>query len=482
MCTQMDLKLFINGEFVDSEKKVEVLNPVNGKRLGSIPCITKEQTSKAIEAAHIAFEKWSKTILQERSNLLRKASDIIKENTEYLAGILTQEHGKPLCDARKEITGSADVLDYYSKVVMDLGGEIPCPSGNSSKSFVFGDPIGVVAAIAAWNYPVSLIAWKIAPALAAGCTILVKPPKYTPLALTEFIRLCASAGFPAGALNVVFGNHTEVGDELFTNPIVKKVAFTGSTETGKKISQSTATSLKKLNLELGGHSPFVVFDDANFEKAIKDGVKRSFRNMGQICNAVNRIYVQEATYDKYVSCFVEDTKKMTIGDGYANPDIDLGPMVDKSGIETAEDQIKDAVSKGATVKCGGKRPDAPELQQGNFFEPTVLVNVTSDMKIMHEETFGPVVAIDKFKTIEEAIEKANSTVYGLVSYVYTKNLDTAFKLCSEIDSGSIAVNSINPDTLYAPYGGRKESGYGVELSRHAMEQYLQYKHVKIDFE
>jgi acyl-CoA reductase-like NAD-dependent aldehyde dehydrogenase len=478
----MDLLLLINGELVDSKKKLEVTNPVNGKVIGTVPYITKEQTKKSIEFADKAFKKWSKTTLQERSKILKKASDIIKESSEYLAGLLTKEHGKPLSDARKEINGSAEVLEYYSKVVLDIEGEIPCSSSNSSKSFVFGEPIGVIAAIAAWNYPVSLIAWKIAPALAAGCTVLVKPPKYTPLALTEFIRLCASAGFPAGALNVVFGSHDEVGNELFTNPLVKKIAFTGSTATGKKIAQTSASSLKKLNLELGGHSPFVVFEDTNFEKALKDGVKRSFRNMGQICNAVNRIYVQESIYDKYVSSFVEATEKMTIGDGFANPNVDLGPMVDKSGIATAEDHISDALSKGAVLKCGGKRPNKPELKQGNFFEPTVLVNANSDMKIMNEETFGPVVAIDKFKTIEEAIDKANSTNYGLVSYVYTQNLNTAFKLCSGIESGSIAVNSVNPDTLYAPYGGWKESGYGVELSKHAIEQYLQYKHVKIDFE
>jgi len=250
-----------------------------------------------------------------------------------------------------------------------------------------------------------------------------------------------------------------------------------------KIMQITDKTLViGVNSQLGGHSPLLVFEDANFEKAVKDGVKRSFRNMGQICNAVNRIYVHKNIFDSYVKAFVEETAKMTIGDGLANPDVDLGPMVDRSGIETAVEHIRDAVEKGAIVKCGGKRPDRPELANGNFFEPTVLVNVTSDMKIMREETFGPVVAIDTFGTIGEAVEKANSTRYGLVSYVYTRNLNTAFIVSEAIDSGSVAVNTVGPDSIYAPYGGRKDSGFGVELSKHGMDQYFQFKHVKIELE
>jgi len=478
----MDYKLLINGKLYDSNNKLRVTNPVNGQLVGTIPCLTRQETRDAIEAAHRAFKTWSGKIPLERSRALREVSEIIRKNAEALSVLLTKEHGKPLNDARKEILGSADVFEYYSQVAVESIGEISCPGSNKSRSFVFKEPIGVIAAVAAWNYPVSLIAWKIAPALAAGCTVLVKPPKFAPLALTEFIRLCGLAKFPDGALNIVYGSHEEVGAELFSNPVVKKIAFTGSTETGKKIMRSAADSLKKLNLELGGHSPLLVFEDADFKKSVKDGVKRSFRNMGQICNAVNRIYVHKNIFDTYVQAFVEETSKLTIGDGLANPDVDLGPMVDKSGIETALEHIRDAVSKGATVKCGGKRPDRPELANGNFFEPTVLVNVTSEMKIMHEETFGPVVAIDAFSTIEEAVEKANSTDYGLVSYVYTRDLNTAFIVSEAIDSGSVAINTVGPDSIYAPYGGRKDSGFGVELSKYAMEQYLQFKHVKIELE
>jgi succinate-semialdehyde dehydrogenase/glutarate-semialdehyde dehydrogenase len=481
-CDVVELGLLINGKLISSNRTVDVTNPANGQKVGSVPCLTRDQVREAINSAQNAFKAWSKLTPGKRSKILRKASCIIRNSSEELATLLTKEHGKPLSDSRKEIDGSADVFEYYSQAVMDSIGEISCPGSSKSRSLVFKEPIGVVAAIASWNYPVSLIAWKIAPALAAGCTVLVKPPTATPLALARFIRLIADAGFPDGVLNVVYGSHSEVSDELICNPIVQKIAFTGSTETGKKIMESSAATLKKLNLELGGHSPLIVFEDANFKKAVKDGVKRSFRNMGQICNAVNRIYVHENIFEKYVEAFVEETKKLTIGDGLANPDVDLGPMVNKSGIETAITHIEDAVSKGAIIKCGGKRPKNKNLARGNFFEPTVLINVSINMKIMKEETFGPVVAIDTFSSTEEAINKANSTNYGLVSYLYTQNINTAFNVSEAIDSGSIGINTVSPDSIYAPYSGRKDSGYGVELSKYGMHQYLQFKHIKIELE
>ncbi len=478
----MDLGVLIDGKMFNSEKRLEVKNPANGETVGTIPFLTGDEAKSAIRSAHNAFKIWSKTSPIQRSRILRKASDVIRECSGQLSELLTKEHGKPLGDARKEILGSADVLEYYSQVCVDLVGEISCPASKTSKSLVFKEPIGVVAAIAAWNYPVSLIAWKIAPALAAGCTVVVKPPKATPMALTEFMRLCHSAGFPDGALNVVYGNHSEVGEELFSSKLIKKIAFTGSTQTGKKIIQSSASSLKKLNLELGGHSPLVVFEDANLQKAVKDGVKRSFRNMGQICNALNRIYIQESVFDIFIESFVEETSKLTIGDGFANPEVHLGPMVEENGLHTAKKHIQDAVSKGAIIKYGGKKPEGAQYSKGNFFEPTILTNVSEDMKIMKEETFGPVVAIDTFKNLKEAIDKANNTDYGLVSYVYTSSLATAFKASEALDCGSVAVNTVSPDSIYAPYGGRKDSGFGVELSKHAMDQYLQFKHVKIELE
>lgn len=478
----MDLGLLINGELCYHDNKIKVFNPANGEEIGTIPSFGRKETVDAIEAANKAFNVWAKYTPIERSRILRKASDIIKNSVDKLSEILTKEHGKPLSDSKKEIMGAANTLEYYSQVAVESEGEISCPASNNTKSLVFKEPIGVVGAIAAWNYPVSLIAWKIAAALAAGCTVIVRPPKDTPMALSEFIRLCHNAGFPDGVLNVIYGSHSEVSDELLSNNIVKKIAFTGSTETGKRIMSSSVSSLKKLNLELGGHSPLVVFNDANIKKAVKDGVKRSFRNMGQICNAVNRIYLHEDIYDEYLEEFIKQTKNLTIGDGLKNPDVSLGPMVTKSGITTVKEHIEDALSKGAKLIYGGKKPDNPELKNGNFFEPTILINVTDDMLIMKEETFGPAVAIDSFKTTEEAIEKANNTDYGLVSYIYTNNLNTAFKVSKAIDSGSVAVNTVSPDSLYAPYGGRKASGFGVELSKYGMAQYLQFKHVKIELE
>ncbi len=465
---------------MDSEKRIFVTNPANGETVGSVPASSRAQAREAVTAATAAFGIWSGMTPLQRARILEKTAALIRNSGEYLAELLTREHGKPLSDSRKEITGAADTFEYYARAATDNAGEIACPASASTKSLVFYEPVGVVATITPWNYPVSLVAWKIAPALAAGCTVLVKPPRVTPLAAFEFIRICSEAGFPAGALNVLCGTHEDVVDEFLENPSVKKIAFTGSTETGKSLIAASAHTIKKLNLELGGHSPLIVFADADFDKAVKDGVKRSFRNMGQICNAVNRIYVHRNLYERYVEAFVAETRKMTIGDGLTNPNIDLGPMVDERGIDTTKAHIADAVAKGARVLCGGKKPEGKQYEKGYYFEPTVLVNVTADMRIMHEETFGPVVPIDVFDTFDEAIEKANSTQYGLVSYLYTSDLATAFRAGERIDSGSVAVNTVSPDSLYAPYGGRKQSGFGTELSKHGMAQYLQFKHLRIE--
>lgn len=476
----MEIGLLINGRLCNSPEKIVVTNPASGEVVGTVPFCTKQEAREAVEAAQNAFFIWSKTSPKQRSEVLRKAADIVRSSSERLAVLLTQEQGKPLNDSRKEIAGAAEVLDYYSQVAVDVVGEISCPAGANTRSLVFKEPVGVVAAITPWNYPVSLVAWKLAPALAAGCTVIIKPPRLTPLAVAEFIRLCHSAGLPDGAVNVVVGSHSEVGQELLGNTIIKKIAFTGSTETGREIMKACVPTLKRLNLELGGHSPLIIFEDADFTQAVKDGVKRSFRNMGQICNAVNRIYVHESIADQYIRAFVEQTKKLTIGDGLANPGIDLGPMVDEAGLKKAEEHIRDALEKGAVLECGGKRPSAPELAKGNFFEPAVLTKVSADMKVMQEETFGPVVAIDTFSTLEEVIRKANNNPYGLVSYVYTANLHTAFRVSEALDCGNVAINTVSPDSIYAPYSGRKDSGFGVELSKHGMEQFLQFKHVRIE--
>jgi len=371
-------------------------------------------------------------------------------------------------------------LEYYGEEARRVTGEIAPRKSATTRSLVVRQPVGVVAAIAPWNYPVSLMAWKLAPALAAGCTVVVKPPKNAPLATTLTAAIVGQSGLPDGAVNVVTGPSSLVGEELITNPITRMVAFTGSTEIGKHLMRTAADDLKKLVLELGGHTPMVVFRDADQELAVADGVKRSFRNMGQICNAVNRIYVEEDIAEEFIRRFVELTGKLTMGDGLANPDVDLGPMIDQEGIQRVQSHVDDALARGAKLLCGGKKPDLPELRGGFFYEPTALADVTPEMLVMHQESFGPVVGIATFKGVEEAIQLANSTEYGLVAYGYTRDLATAFTFSEGVQAGSVAINTVSPDSLYAPYPAWKHSGIGLELSHYGLEEYLQVKHILLE--
>jgi succinate-semialdehyde dehydrogenase/glutarate-semialdehyde dehydrogenase len=478
----IELQLYINGEWTpcESGETFEVINPVSGEPMGAAAKGARVDARRALEAASQAFEAWRRKTGDERAQRLRQAADGILARQDELAVILTREHGKPLADARKEIMGAAATFEYYSEEARRISGEIAPAKSTTARSLVVRQPVGVVAAIAPWNYPVSLMAWKVGPALAAGCTVVVKPPTNAPLAATLVVASVGESGFPNGAVNVVTGPSSVVGEELVTNPITRMVAFTGSTETGRYLMRAAADDLKKLILELGGHTPMVVFNNADLERAVADGVKRSFRNMGQICNAVNRIYVEEEIADEYIKRFVELTGRLTMGDGLANPDVDLGPMIDLEGIERTQRHVDDALAKGAKLLCGGKRPDAPELRKGFFYEPTAVVDVSTEMLVMHEESFGPIVGIATFKGIEEGIRLANSTPYGLVTYGYTRDLATAFAFSEGVESGTVAINTVSPDSLYAPYPAWKHSGIGLELSHYGLEEYLHIKHMLIE--
>jgi acyl-CoA reductase-like NAD-dependent aldehyde dehydrogenase len=478
----IDQQLYIDGKWTpsDSGETFDVINPVNASPIGQAAKAGRSETKRALEAAARAFEKWRYSTPDERMKALKKAAGAVAARQEEIACILTMEHGKPLGDARKEIKGAVDTFEYYAEESRRIYGEVAPSKSASSRSLVIRQPVGVVAAIAPWNYPVTLMAWKLAPALAAGCTVVVKPPQLAPLASGLVAAIVGESGLPAGAVNVVTGPSSRVGEELLTNPITRMIAFTGSTETGKRLMEAAAPDLKKLLLELGGHTPMVVFKDAQLDRAVADGVKRSFRNMGQICNAVNRIYVEEEIAEEYLRRFVEQTAKMTIGDGLANPDVDLGPMIDEEGILRTQAHVDDAVSKGAKLLYGGHRPENPELRKGYFYEPAVLADVTADMLVMHEESFGPVVGIGTFKGLDQAVELANSTVYGLVTYAYTHSLATAFRFSERVESGSVAINTVSPDSLYAPYPAWKQSGIGLELSHHGIEEYTQVKHILLE--
>lgn len=475
------LRLFIDGQWTDADggDTFEVINPVDARPMGTAAQAGQAEAMRALQAATGAFGTWSRTTGDERAKVLKKAASAVAARKEEFSTILTREHGKPLGDARKEIQGTIDTLEYYAEEARRISGEVAPSKSATSRSLVVRQPVGVVAAIAPWNYPVSLMAWKLAPALAAGCTVVVKPPANAPLACGLTAAVVGEV-VPKGCVNVVTGPAKTVGEELITNPLTRMVAFTGSTETGKYLMKAAATDLKKLILELGGHTPMVIFKDADLDRAVADGVRRSFRNMGQICNAVNRIYVEEDIADEYLRRFVEQTKKLTIGDGLANPNVDLGPMIDEAGVKRTRMQVDDAVSKGAKLLYGGKKPDRPELHQGYFYEPTVLSNATAEMLVMHEESFGPIVGIATFKGLDEAVRLANSTEYGLVTYGYTRDLATAFAFSERVESGTVAINTISPDSLFAPYPAWKHSGFGLELSHFGVEEYLQVKHILLE--
>jgi succinate-semialdehyde dehydrogenase / glutarate-semialdehyde dehydrogenase len=480
---QVNNGLFSNNEWrpAYSGKAFEVVNPANGQVIGNAAQGAREDAVEAIQAASRSFPSWSQTTGDERAKLLNKAGELVAARRDQLARVLTLEQGKPFRDAQKEVQASADTLIYYAEEARRIGGEVAPSKARNARSLVLRQPVGVVAAISPWNYPMSLMAWKVGPALAAGCTLIAKPPSITPLATGLFVAACAEAGLPPGVVNVITGPSSIVGEELITHPLVQMVAFTGSTEIGKHLMESASRGLKKLCLELGGHTPFVVFKDADFDRAVKDAVKRSFRNMGQICNAVNRIYVEQPIAAKFIERFVEEAKKMTIGDGLANPDVDLGPMVDAEGIARTERHIQDALAKGATLLCGGKRPARADLAHGNFYEPTAVTNVTGDMLVMHEETFGPLVGIATFEGLDEALRLANSTDYGLVTYCYTNDISTMWKFAERMESGTVAFNTVSPDSLYAPYPAWKQSGLGVELAHFGIDEYLRVKHVLVEF-
>jgi acyl-CoA reductase-like NAD-dependent aldehyde dehydrogenase len=471
----------ISGEWVKgSEGVINVVDPSCGKVFATVSKLGRGQVAEAIEKAHQGFKEWSRTPALERSRTLLKCAVKVRERSEEIGKLLAQEQGKSFVDARKEVLGAADCLEYYGYLAVNILGEVPPPNASNLRSIAIRQPVGVVFAVAAWNYPVSLISWKIAPALAAGCTVVVKPSRETPLSTIEFIRACVGSGLPENVLHVINGDNEVISEEVFVNPRVRLIALTGSTDTGKKFIEASARNVKRLILELGGHSPFIVFADADFDKAVKDGVKRAFRNAGQICNSVNRIFVEESIKDAFIKSFVEQTQKLRLGGAFDEPPPDLGPMVNEAGVRRMEEFVEDAVKKGAQVLCGGKRPTEQRLQQGFYFEPTVLVNVSPDMKIMQEEPFGPLVAIDSFKTLEEVVEKANSVRYGLVAYLYTRDMGRAFRVAEALEWGSVAVNNINPDSLFAPYPGWKESGIGLELGHYGLEEYLEWKHIKLE--
>ena len=473
--------LLINGEWQPGESGdyFDVINPARREVIAQCPKATVAETILALEAAQNAFDAWRYTPARQRSDLMHKAAVIFRERIDHIAELLTLEHGKPLRDSYKELNFSADVIDYYAEEARRLFGTHFEGDAGPTHSFVLKQPVGVVAAITPWNFPVDLLSWKVGPALAVGCTIVVKPPSQAPLAASEFLRCFVDAGLPPGVVNIVTGAGSTVGAAMVTNPISRKIAFTGSTPTGLWIAQEAAKQLKHVTLELGGSAPFLVFRDADLDLAVPQALRRTFSHTGQICISVNRIFVHEDVSEEFTHRFVESTSKLRVADGMKVPDADMGPMIDAAGLDTVVEHLQDAVEKGASVLTGGGKPDGEEFSRGYFFLPTVLTDITPDMKVMCEETFGPLAPIGVFKTTDEAILMANDTPYGLAAYIFTRDLDTAMYAAERIDAGGIGVNVNDITDMRGPFGGRKMSGMGRELGQPGMDSYMEWKHVRV---
>jgi len=475
--------MLINGEWMDSASRsyIEVVNPADEIAFAEVPRATEEEVNQALQAARAAFPAWARLSPFQRAEYLWRASDILNERTEKIGRLMTREQGKPLQEAIGEIAKGVEMLRYYAEEGKRAYGQIVANENALDQSLVIRQPVGVVAALSAWNYPVELTGWKAAAALAAGCTIVAKAPSLTPLSTLEYWRCLFDAGIPAGVINVVTGSGATVGSQLVKSPLSDKVAFTGSLKVGLDIQEQTKDTIKKVSLELGGHCPMVVSKNSDLAAAVKGAVRRSFRNMGQICIAINRIYVQQDVYEAFLTEFKNETLKLTIADGLEKPDSDLGPMASRPGLEKTRRHIEDALNKGARLICGGRRPPGGQYDKGYFFEPTILADTTHDMLIMTEETFGPAVGVMSYGSLDEAVELANATPYGLAAYACTNDLHEMHKLSQALEAGSVAVNNVDAGIMNVAYGGWKQSGIGHEHGHEGLAEYLNLKHVRIRY-
>lgn len=469
--------LYINGEWVQSETNqfFTVTNPANGEIIGQMADGSRRDAQQAIETAHHAFAAWSTLTAYERSSYLYNAYEIMIERKEQLAELMTREQGKPLKAARNEVQYGADFLLWYAEEAKRVYGEvIPAPR-KDQRFIVLRQPIGVVAAITPWNYPVSMITRKLAPALAAGCTAVIKPAEQTPLCAKAVIDIFAEAGIPNGVVYLISTRDPqEVGDEFLTNPKVKKITFTGSTQVGKKIAEKAGSQVKRVSMELGGHAPFIVFADADPIHAAKGVSLVKFLNTGQACISPNRIFVHHSIAEQFIETLTERVKKMKAGNGLESG-VSIGPLVDVAAVEKVERQVNDAVAKGATVRVGGRRLLENGLENGTYYAPTILTGVDETMDIYREETFGPVAPIIIFKSDDEVIRMANDTHYGLAAYIYTQNFSKALNTFEQLNFGIIGINDINPTAAAAPFGGMKESGLGREGGMEGISEYLETK-------
>ncbi|MGR3984897.1 MAG: NADP-dependent succinate-semialdehyde dehydrogenase [Gammaproteobacteria bacterium] len=466
----------INGAWhdADSGASIEVTNPADGAHLATVPNMGAAETRRAIAAAQAAQLGWRGMLAKERAAILRRWHDLLLENQEDLALLMTLEQGKPLAEARGEIAYSASFLEWFAEEAKRVYGETIPQHQAGKRLLVLKQPVGVCVAITPWNFPSAMITRKAGPAMAAGCTVVVKPATQTPLSALALCELAQQAGVPDGVFNVLTGNAREIGAEMTSNPLVRHLSFTGSTETGRLLMRQCADSVIKVSLELGGNAPFIVFDDADLEAAVAGAVLSKYRNAGQTCVCSNRIYVQSGIYDAFAAKMVEAVSKMRIGDGREDG-VAQGPLIDQAAVEKVEEHVADALQRGAKVALGGGRHELG----GGYFQPTILTGVTAEMKVAREETFGPLAPLFRFDDEAAVVEMANATEFGLASYFYSRDLARAWRVAEALDYGMVGINTGILSTAEAPFGGVKQSGIGREGSRHGIEEYLEMKYLCI---
>jgi succinate-semialdehyde dehydrogenase / glutarate-semialdehyde dehydrogenase len=467
---------YINGQWCDAEsgETFSVLNPANGNAIAEVAKCGTAETRRAIEAAEKAQVLWRQTTAKERAALLRKWFALMLDAQEDLAQILTEEQGKPLAEARGEIAYGANYIEWFAEEAKRVYGDTILPPSNDKRVVVIKQPVGVVACITPWNFPNAMLTRKIAPALAAGCTVVCKPANETPLSAFAFAELADRAGIPAGVINIVAGVTREIGAEMTGNPIVRKLTFTGSTQVGKMLMEQCAGTVKRTSMELGGNAPFIVFDDADLDEAVKGAIICKYRNAGQTCVCANRILVQEGVYDEFVNKFEAATANLKIGSG-TEDSVSVGPLINAGAANDVMEFIEDAVAKGANVAAGGNRSDLGAC----FIQPTILTDVNDDMRVFREEIFGPVAPIFKFKTEEEAIAMANDTEFGLASYFYSRDVGRIWRVGEALEYGIVGINEGIISNEMAPFGGVKESGQGREGSKYGLDDYLEMKYMCI---
>ncbi len=467
-------RCFIDGQWCDADsgETITVTNPATGEIIGTVPKMGAAETRRAIEAANAAYPAWRARTAGERSTILRRWFELLLENQEDLATIMTAEQGKPLAEAKGEIVYAASFIEWFAEEGKRVYGDTIPQHQRDKRIVVLKEPIGVCAAITPWNFPAAMITRKAGPALAVGCPMVVKPASLTPFSALALAELASRAGVPAGVFSVVTGASGAIGGEMTANPIVRKLTFTGSTDIGKLLMKECAGTVKKLALELGGNAPFIVFDDADLDAAVEGAIVSKFRNTGQTCVCTNRFLVQEGVYEAFTAKLVAAVTKLKVGDGLQG-EVQQGPLIDMNALEKVEEHIADGVAKGARVVCGGKRHELGR----SFFLPTVLADVTPDMLIAREETFGPVAPLFRFTTEEEAIRMANDTEFGLAAYFYTRDIGRVWRVAEAVEYGIVGINTGLISTTVAPFGGVKESGFGREGSKYGVDDFLEIKYL-----